>query len=124
MAFCPHCGKQVGEQAIKCIACGKEIEPKSKGARFKGTMMMSPGAGAAPAAPAPAPDPPNPAEAPKPAAAPAPQPMPRAPSSKVMKATMLGTGGPGLAPPPGLRPTPQAPVAPAAAAPAAAAPAP
>lgn len=107
MAFCPHCGKKVTEQASKCIACGNDLEPKAKGARFKGTMMMSPGAGAAPAAPAaapnqaPAPEPELPMAPPQPIAA-----APRSPSpasSKVMKATMLGTGGAGLAPPAGLK---------------------
>src|SRR6185369_5368001 len=52
MAFCPHCGKSVTDQASKCLACGKEFEPRAKGARFKATMMMSPGtAGAVPQRP-------------------------------------------------------------------------
>ncbi|MFI5305965.1 MAG: zinc ribbon domain-containing protein [Polyangiales bacterium] len=104
MAFCPHCGKQVTEQATKCIACGGELEPKAKAARFKGTMMMAPAtreAAAPTAQPAPAP-----AEAPAPApplealkaAAPTPAAPPKGPS-KVMKHTMLGTGGAGLPPP-------------------------
>jgi hypothetical protein len=115
MAFCPHCGKSVTDQASKCLACGKEFEPRAKAARFKGTMMMTPAA-AAPLAPKPAAEPPK--EAPKPAApaaAPAPAPAAGAPRvtvpSKVAKHTMLGTGGMGLAPPPGaLRaPTPAPP---------------
>lgn len=110
MAFCPHCGKQVTEQASKCIACGKEIEPKAKGARFKGTMMMTPAEKGSPAAPSAGniPEQAKPLETAAPAAQPPPAAAaPRAPapaSSKVMKATMLGTGGAGLAPPPGARP--------------------
>ena len=100
MAFCPHCGKSVTDQASKCLACGKEFEPRAKAARFKGTMMMSP-ATAAPLAPKPAAEPPK--EAPKPAAPAAPAaaaPAPRLTApSKVAKQTMLGTGGMGLAPP-------------------------
>src|SRR5689334_10171320 len=107
MAFCPNCGKQVTEQASKCLSCGHELEAKAKSARFKGTMMMSPAAVATPQAPATAsPEPPKPAPAPAPAAAPAaasPARGPASASSKVMKATMLGTGGAGLAPPLGLR---------------------
>jgi hypothetical protein len=106
MAFCPHCGKSVTDQASKCLACGKEFEPRAKAARFKGTMMMSPAA-AAPLAPKPAAQPAKPAPAP---AAPAPAApaaaKPTAPS-KVAKHTMLGTGGMGLAPPP--QPAPRAP---------------
>jgi hypothetical protein len=104
----------VTDQASKCLACGKEFEPRAKAARFKGTMMMSPAA-AAPLAPKPAAEPPK--EAAKPAApatpaaaAPAPAPRPTAPS-KVAKQTMLGTGGMGLVPPPQRAPTP-APAAP------------
>ena len=61
MAFCPHCGKSVAEQAVKCLSCGGELEAKGKPARFKGTMIMQPAAApaapaaAAPAAPAPPP---------------------------------------------------------------------
>jgi hypothetical protein len=110
MAFCPHCGKSVTEQASKCLACGQEFEPRAKAARFKGTMMMQPGAASAAQAagaakPAPAAKPVEPA---KPAAAAGAAPM-RAPTpapSKVGKGTMLGTGGAGLAPPPG-RPSAQ-----------------
>jgi hypothetical protein len=114
MAFCPHCGKSVTDQAIKCVACGGELEPKAKAAKFKGTMMMTPGAAlpdlmpkpaaqAAAAAPAPeAPAPKPPAAAPPPAAA-------AAVPSKVAKATMIGTGGAGLPPPVrGGGPLPQA----------------
>jgi hypothetical protein len=132
MAFCPQCGKSVTDQASKCLACGSEFEPRAKGARFKGTMMMSPGAAASvpqrPATPAAGTEQPAAAAVPPP---PAPQPAPRAPTpapSKVGKATMLGTGGAGLAPPIG-RPSAQSAAAlpkappPAAAAPAAAAPA-
>jgi hypothetical protein len=118
MAFCPHCGKQVTEQAIKCIACGGELEPKGKAARFKGTMMMTPATAPGPTVSRPEPAPPT---EPKPAAAPAPRPAapavaaaPQGPS-KVMKATMLGTGGPGLPPPPG-KPGAKPPEAPPAAA--------
>jgi hypothetical protein len=109
MAFCPHCGKSVTDQASKCLSCGKEFEPRAKAARFKGTMMMQPAGGAAPAAPA-APKPAPPAAAAPvaakaeatPAAAPAAAAAARAAAaapSKVSKATMLGTGGAGLAPP-------------------------
>jgi predicted RNA-binding Zn-ribbon protein involved in translation (DUF1610 family) len=104
MAFCPHCGKQVTEQASKCISCGNDLDPKAKAARFKGTMMMTPATGPGATAPKPAmdavakaPEAPAKAAAPPPAAA-----APKAPTpgpSKVMKATMLGTGGAGLAPP-------------------------
>ncbi|HMI91844.1 MAG TPA: hypothetical protein VK509_10800 [Polyangiales bacterium] len=114
MSFCPHCGKSVAEQAAKCVACGGELQPRGKGARFKGTMMMQPGQ-----APAGAPATPVPAAAPvpaiaKPAPVPAAAPVPEAqrsiaaaPSSKA-KHTMIGTGGAGglaglgIAPPPGL----------------------
>lgn len=44
MAFCPHCGKRTGDQATRCIGCGKEITPAAAGGgpgRFKGTMMMA-----------------------------------------------------------------------------------
>ena len=111
MAFCPHCGKNVTDQASKCLACGKEFEPRAKSARLRGTMMM-PSTGSKPQTPAAPPDP-----APGPPAAAAVQPAmpvpaqvaPRAAGpSKVSKATMLGTGGMGLAPPfapPGGRPT-------------------
>ena len=37
MAFCPHCGKSVTDQASKCLACGKEFEPRAKAARLVGT---------------------------------------------------------------------------------------
>lgn len=109
MSFCPHCGKSVAEQAVKCIACGGELQPRGKGARFKGTMMMQPGqAPAAPTPPAPAAAP-TPAIA-KPAPAPAPAPAPEAqraiaPAPSKAKHTMLGAGGLGglgLAPPPGV----------------------
>jgi hypothetical protein len=128
MAFCPHCGKSVTDQASKCLACGEEFEPRAKAARFKGTMMMSPGAAGVlplkPAAPAPSTEP----TATPPAAAiapPAAQPAPRAPTpapSKVGKHTMLGTGGAGLAPPIG-RPSAQQAAMPKAPPPAAAKPA-
>jgi hypothetical protein len=97
MSFCPHCGKSVAEQAIKCLSCGGDLEGRGKAARFKGTMIMQPNA-AAPIAPAPAPEPaPAPAPAPvaaSPVASQAATPGP----SKVAKHTMLGTGGPGLSP--------------------------
>jgi hypothetical protein len=128
MAFCPHCGKSVTDQASKCLACGKEFEPRAKGARFKGTMMMSPGTAAAlpqrPVTPAGGTEQPA-AAAPAPAPVAQPAPAPRAPTpapSKVGKATMLGTGGAGLAPPPG-RPSAQQGAMPKAPPPAAAAPA-
>jgi predicted RNA-binding Zn-ribbon protein involved in translation (DUF1610 family) len=120
MAFCPNCGKQVTEQASKCISCGKDLDPKAKAARFKGTMMMSPAAGPAVAAPAggnaKAPEAPKPAPAPVAAVAPAPK-APTPGPSKVMKATMLGTGGAGLAPPPAKARAVTTPNAPAQAAP-------
>ncbi len=107
MAFCPHCGKSVAEQASKCAECSGELEPRGKGVRFKGTMMMSPGTapliqppGAA--KPAAAPVAPMAATAPMPAAV-----MPAASSAAdsqsaggkkpaALKATMLGTGEGGL----------------------------
>lgn len=99
MAFCPHCGKSATDQAVKCIGCGKELEPlqKKSGGKFKGTMMMAaPGADLkAPAAPAPAPAP-----APVAAPAPAPEPEPAAAAAPAAKkasiggATMIGTGLP------------------------------
>lgn len=106
MAFCPHCGKSVTDQASKCLACGQEFEPRAKGARFKGTMMMSPGAAGPlpgrPATPAAGTEQPAAAAPPAPAPVAPPAPAPRAPTaapSKVGKHTMLGTGGAGLAPP-------------------------
>jgi hypothetical protein len=128
MAFCPHCGKSVTDQASKCLACGKEFEPRAKAARMKGTMMMTPAV--RPQIPAaPAPEPAAPAKASPAAAAPAAPlaaaPRPTTPGpSKVAKVTMLGTGGMGLAPPrpagaPGSGPKPPPPAAAAAPAPAA-----
>jgi hypothetical protein len=116
MAFCPNCGKPVTEQASKCLACGQEFEPRAKSARFKGTMMMTPAtapqppAAATPAAPAAPPAAAKPQPSPA-AAAPAPRPTAPGPS-KVAKATMLGTGGLGFAPPAGLGAKPGAPVQP------------
>jgi hypothetical protein len=119
MSFCPHCGKSVAEQAIKCVACGGELQPRGKGARFKGTMMMQPGQGPAgapatplpPAAPAPVPAIARPAPVPAQAPVPEAQRSIAAAPSKA-KHTMIGTGvggglaGLGIAPPPGLnRPT-------------------
>lgn len=115
MAFCPHCGKSVTEQAAKCAACNGELEPRGKAARFKGTMMMSagtapliqpPNAGQARAA-APAPQPalaPAPASIPSPTAATMPMPATgpiadaaaAAKKPAALKATMLGTGEGGL----------------------------
>lgn len=114
MAFCPHCGKSVGEQATRCAECGGELEPRGKPARFKGTMMMSPGtapliqppSAGQPRATHPAPQPgaPAPAAAPSPAAMAATLPMPAAgpiaeaaaaaaaKKPAALKATMLGTG--------------------------------
>lgn len=103
MAFCPHCGKSVAEQAVKCLSCGGELEAKAKAARFKGTMIMQPAAApAAAAAPAPAAAAPAPAAAPKagvstPAPAPAMADPTKAAPSKA-KHTMIGTGGGGLGP--------------------------
>lgn len=122
MAFCPHCGKPAGEQATKCLACGKEIARAAVGGRggFKGTMMMATPAVAAPkgataasaiepesapmakpqaaAKPAPVAPPPPAAEAPDPA-------TDNRPSA--LKATMVGGMGvaapmprPAPAPPP------------------------
>jgi len=115
MAFCPHCGKSVGEQATRCAECGGELESRGKPARFKGTMMMSPGT-------APLIQPPNAGQprttqpasqpvTPPPGAAPAPSPSPiaatlpmptagpiaeaaaaAAKNPAALKATMLGTG--------------------------------
>jgi hypothetical protein len=102
MAFCPHCGKAVGEQASRCAACEGELESRGKPARFKGTMMMSPGTApliAPPKAAAPAPAASLAATAPMPA--PTPAALPVAPAESVhkpaLKATMLGTGDGGLA---------------------------
>jgi len=116
MAFCPHCGKSVGEQASRCAECGGELEARGKPARFKGTMMMSPGT-------APLISPPNagqpratqPAAQPAAAAADASKPSPiaatlpmpatgpiaeaaaaAAKKPAALKATMLGTGEAGL----------------------------
>jgi hypothetical protein len=45
MAFCPHCGKGVTEQASACPACGESIDTsttaKTKAARFRGTIMTA-----------------------------------------------------------------------------------
>jgi len=121
MAFCPHCGKSVTEQATKCAACGGELEQRGKGVRFKGTMMMSPGTAPliqppnagqrntapaqqpVPAAPAPsASTPPSPTAAtmPMPAVGPIADAAAAALAGKkpaALKATMLGTGEAGLA---------------------------
>ena len=101
MAFCPHCGKSVAEQAVKCLSCGGELEAKGKPARFKGTMIMQPAAApAAPAAAAPAA--PVPVAAPPIVSTPAPASGGVAVPSKVApskaKHTMIGTGGAGLGP--------------------------
>lgn len=122
MAFCPHCGKSVTEQATKCAACGGELEQRGKGVRFKGTMMMSPGTApliqppnagqrntapaqqpvATPAAPPPsASTPPSPTAAtmPMPAVGPIADAAAAAMAGKkpaALKATMLGTGEAGL----------------------------
>jgi len=47
MAFCPHCGKEISDDATTCSACEKEIKPPPKDsvAQFKGTILM-PGADA------------------------------------------------------------------------------
>jgi hypothetical protein len=47
MAFCPHCGKEISDDATVCSACEKEIEPPAQSvvAKFKGTILM-PGADA------------------------------------------------------------------------------
>jgi pyruvate/2-oxoglutarate dehydrogenase complex dihydrolipoamide acyltransferase (E2) component len=120
MAFCPHCGKSVGEQATRCAECGGELEARGKPARFKGTMMMSPGTApliqppkagqpratnpaAQPAAVAGAPKPSPGAIAatmPMPAAGPIAEAAAAAAAAKkpaALKATMLGTGEGGLA---------------------------
>jgi hypothetical protein len=106
MAFCPNCGKAATEQATKCVACGQEFEGKAKPARFKGTMMMAPGTAPAEvkAALEAAPPAEPPAAAPV-AAAPPPAAAAAAPKASLpggshqLKATMLGTGGAGFAPP-------------------------
>ena len=102
MAFCPHCGKSVAEQAVKCLSCGGELEAKGKPARFKGTMIMQPAAApaapaavAAPAAPAPVAAPPS-VSTPAPASGGVAVPSKVAPSKA--KHTMIGTGGAGLGP--------------------------
>jgi hypothetical protein len=116
MAFCPHCGKSVGDQATRCAECGGELEPRGKPARFKGTMMMSPGTApliqppnagqprttqpaSQPGAPAPAPAALTPSAAiaatlPMPAAGPIAEAAAAAAAKKpaALKATMLGTG--------------------------------
>jgi hypothetical protein len=100
MAFCPHCGKSVAEQAVKCLSCGGELEAKGKPARFKGTMIMQPAASpAAAAAPAPAPAPVAAPIAAPPAAASTPgMAVPTKPAPSKAKHTMIGTGGAGLGP--------------------------
>ncbi|MDD9942554.1 MAG: hypothetical protein OXU20_16055, partial [Myxococcales bacterium] len=46
MAYCPHCGKPAGNEATKCIACGKPLQNPAAGrGGFKGTLMI----GASPA---------------------------------------------------------------------------
>jgi pyruvate/2-oxoglutarate dehydrogenase complex dihydrolipoamide acyltransferase (E2) component len=118
MAFCPHCGKSVTEQAAKCAACNGELEPRGKAVRFKGTMMMSPGTApliqppnagqprntapaAQPAAPAHAASVPSGTAAtmPMPAAGPIAEAAAAAAGKKpsALKATMMGTGDAGLA---------------------------
>ncbi len=134
MAFCPNCGKSVGEQAPKCASCGKALEqqPGGKGGRFKGTMLMTPAAvpagmqlpakkpepGAPRSAPAATPAATAQVAAPVPAGSSAPSPAPGN-----LKATMLGTGGagglapPASGPPAGSAPQPAAAPAPTEAAP-------
>lgn len=108
MAFCPHCGKSVGEQATRCAACGGELEARGKPARFKGTMMMSPGTApliqpphagqppaTAPTPAAPAPASPVAATLPMPAVGPIAEAAAALAAGKkpsALKATMLGTG--------------------------------
>ncbi len=42
MAFCPHCGKEISDDATACSACEREVKPpaKSGDAKFKGTILM------------------------------------------------------------------------------------
>jgi len=121
MAFCPHCGKNVTDQATKCLACSKELKPIAPaGVKFKGTMMMqapAPQAAATPEVPAPAAAQPAPPAAPPPAAA-APAAKPSEPKLS-LKGTMIGGMGAAAVPP--TKPAAPAP-APPAAAPAAPAP--
>jgi hypothetical protein len=133
MAFCPHCGKEAGNQASTCISCGKSLAAAAKPAgpvRFKGTMMMQPAANPpAPAAAAPAAPPAaSPEAVAAPAAPAAPAAAPAGAPKHGFKGTMIGTGIPGVgaAAPAAAAPAAAAPAAaaPAAAAPAAAAPAP
>lgn len=109
MAFCPHCGTSIADQATDCSACGLAIgavAAKPKG-RFKGTMIAM-GGGQTPAAAAtqPMPKPPAP---PPPLGTPAPGPPANdaapltaaaaqpgnAGQPKKKAGTMLGVGMPG-----------------------------
>jgi hypothetical protein len=95
MAFCPHCGKGVTEQATACPACGQSTGAKVKGARFKGTMMTV-GGQLQPAAPGKAVTAPPPSAGPAskhPIAPAAPAPPPQAVSTR-NKGTMMGVGLP------------------------------
>ena len=87
MAFCPHCGKSVGEQATRCAECGGELEARGKPLRFKGTMMMSPGT-------APLIQPPSGGQPRNtaPVAQPAPQPAKPAPSAHAATMPMPAVG--------------------------------
>jgi len=93
MAFCPHCGKGVTEQASACAACGQSIGSKTQSARFKGTMMTA-GGRLQPPAPA------------GPVAAP-PSIAPQAVSTR-NKGTMMGVGLPSVDPMPASPATPRA----------------
>lgn len=130
MAFCPHCGSSITEQASECAACGHAlptaVAAKPKG-RFKGTMIAMGGRSPAEAAAPPA----DPVGAPAPggtipmpglnkAPPPAPPPIGSATSggqvgfgtataAKKKHGTMLGVGGTGLAVPSALQPGTSAP---------------
>jgi hypothetical protein len=109
MAFCPHCGTGVTEQASACPACGQAVGTKLKGARFKGTMMTVGGQLQA-AAPKPVTAPPTIAgpasKQPIAAAAAAPPPASHAVPTR-NKGTMMGVGLPASDPtlPPASAPT-------------------
>jgi hypothetical protein len=91
MAFCPNCGTNVTEQASQCVSCGQAIGTKTKGLRFKGTMMAV--GGKLPAATSPNP----PSTATKPAATPLPPPAAAQPPARIGRNTAPGVGAPDVA---------------------------
>jgi len=42
--FCPNCGTKNADTEAKCAQCGFDLQAKAPQARFKGTMVMNPGA--------------------------------------------------------------------------------